>query len=488
VHIPAIAKPNFPVLETAGTCKDIYFEAGAELGRQDLLTYTNAHIEYKIHPSHRYYMLSIPLTGIMAGHFNKGGNPPVYMKEFYLDGTLAAWKNITDPYKSLPLGGGFAFRAGGSEEISVNLPVGPAYRLAGSAPIEEPLLFGSDEKYGDSHFALAGNPFLTSIDYDALVAQNSDVITPNYLLWNEGKAYTGHTPDGNWGAIEEDQLTDIGNTRSIAPLQSFIVEEGDNTGSLTALTFDITDEIDVIAATGQGQLRSAANTSDKLNIIASNETGSILTFIANREYGQATVSKRDARKLFADLNNVPDIYTLKDSENGEVALGANIIDSNNALIPLGLLTNYTGKIKFTLKGMDSYDATIYFIDGDTQIDITGLDTYEYEFDYAPTTENGKAVADNNRFSIQFAPNAPTGLNKVTGQTTVYSRNHIIYATSASSLIRQIWVYNLQGKLVYVDKNIDALFCSVPLTTTIPDIYVVKLITDDGVTNSKLINK
>jgi hypothetical protein len=497
VIIPA--STTYPELETGKTyaCKDISFKAGAELGRQNLLTdYTtiSAQIEYKLDPVHRFNMLAIPVGEITADQFYLGGSPKVYLKEYYVtDGEkLAAWKNITNFNQPLSLGSGFAYRVGnelGNGLVSVTIS---GTGLADGF-ISETLQFGSDSKYGSSRFALAANPFMTSINFATLANQESSPpITPNYLIWNDQKAYTGYTPNGIWGNLDAaTNPTDITTATGygiIAPLQSFIVEEISVGNTNDQLSFNLAD----ISATGQGQLRSTTPLSDKLSFVASNENASILTFIANREYGQATVSNRDARKLFSSLSNIPDIYTLKESENGQVALGANIIDSNNTLIPLGLLTNYNGNIKFTFQGMDSYNAAITFIDmvENKQIDLTGLTAYEYSFDYTPVLENGQAIAENNRFFIQLAPATPTGVSKIISTNpVVYSKNRVIYAVSApSDIIRQVWIYNVQGKLVYADKHVNTSSCTIPYGTAIPEVCIVKLITGEGVKNVKLITK
>jgi hypothetical protein len=477
VYIPA-SVTRFLILEGNYSCNDIYFEAGAELGRQDLLTCNKAYVDYKLDPAHRFYMLSIPVNDIKASDFYLGGNPPVYLKEYYLTSEGgAAWRNITEFNKSLPLGSGFAYRVGGNKETTV--------RISGTLTkndVPETLNFGSDSRYPDSYFALAANPFMTSIDFSKL--ENSS-ITANYLIWNEGKVHVGYTPLGTWGGITEINNTDYG---KIAPLQSFFVEKSSEATD-GQLTFNLN-----IAATGTGTLRSETAPSDKLSIIATNSADSVLTFIATREYGQSTVSSSDARKMFSTANSSPDIYTLKASGNGQVALGANIINTDNMLIPLGLSTTYSGNIRFTFYGMDTYNALITFIDQveNKQMDISGLSSYEYSFDYAPSPANEQAVTEGNRFFIQLAPTDPTGgLDKATTgtQATVYSKGGTIYAaTAASDPIRQMWVYNTQGTLIYADRQVNTSFCSIPSGVTLPEICIVKLITEKGVKNVKLINR
>jgi hypothetical protein len=462
VEIPSSS--NYPVLTKASACKDIFFEAGAELGRQDRLTYATAHVDYALESAHRYYMLAVPLQGIKSGDFYLGGTPAVYMKEYHNTDDLAAWQQITQLEHSLPLGAGFGLRV--ADDVTIKI----SGSMAGEN-VRENLLFGTDTQYGNSAFALAANPFMTSIDFTQLIADNPH-ITSNYLIWNDTQGHIGYTPDGEWGGGIVNG-TEYG---KIAPLQSFFIEQ--NTSGNYELVFDIA----TLGATGSATLRSAAVSGNKLNIVASNEAGSILTFIANREYGQPAVSNRDARKLLPATTNLPDIYTLKDSDSGVVALGANIINTNDAIVPLGLSTAYTGAIQLEFSGMDSYNANITLIDmvENQYIDISDRASFSYSF------ENN--VNPENRFYIQFTPKTITGIEAPAGtQGSVYSRNGMLHAVAGTSgLIRQIWVYDLQGKLVYADKNIDAPAHIV--NAALPAVCVVKLITEKGVKNVKLINK
>ncbi|MDR2805481.1 MAG: T9SS type A sorting domain-containing protein, partial [Dysgonamonadaceae bacterium] len=233
------------------------------------------------------------------------------------------------------------------------------------------------------------------------------------------------------------------------------------------------------------------NTNNKLEITASNETASVLAFIAQRPEGQTTVGNADARKMLNDVSSLPEVYTLKPTANGSIAvLGANIIPAGEALIPVGLFTSHTGAMSLTFKGMDSYEnTTITLIDNATdnkEIDLTGLSSYRYDFDFEPATAGNEILPVEDRFAIRFAPSTPTGVHTPSVSALVYSKNQSIHIVSdASNLIKQIQIYNAQGILVHTGDQLNTSSYIVDYPAN-AGVCIVKVITKQGIKNVKLI--
>ncbi|KAA6302702.1 MAG: Streptopain [Candidatus Ordinivivax streblomastigis] len=475
-------KNSYPVLNTSITIKSITFEPGAEITNQQNLTLTDkATVQYKL-AGERWNMLSIPVTDAKTADFYFDDRC-TFFSEFDATGGTARWNPVIPITVELPLGKGFAFYAYDDLKSNPNDFLSNPFNeiisvsgdLAGSS-LTETLSFGSDITYGTSPFALAANPFMTTIDFDALASANSNTITGNYLIWTEN-SFTGYSLDGIHGIVN-------GNTGTannyISPLQSFIVERASGLENSTAnLTFTLSD----IQATGLGALRASFNPANKLEITANNAAASVLTFIANREGGQSTLSDRDARKLFTDISAIPDIYTLKPSSDGLTAVGANIIRTDDITIPLGIVTSHKDKISFTFKGMDTYDVGITFIDNGEEIPLTGLESYAYDFTLETTD-----VPVENRFAIRFAPNHPTGLNSAGDtQAYIYSKNHTLFAvSSASDKIRQIQIFNVHGQLIYNNDRLNTTYYTIDCRVYPSEVYVVKLVTERGVKNVKVV--
>jgi hypothetical protein len=142
--------------------------------------------------------------------------------------------------------------------------------------------------------------------------------------------------------------------------------------------------------------------------------------------------------------------------------------------------------------MDTYDAQIRFIDrvSGTETDITGLETSQYIFDYVPKAENGEIVAEENRFYIQLSPAAATPLNPVFDDPVmVYGKNKAIHIVSgASNPLQQVFVYTIQGVLVYSATHLNAASHTIHYHPDRLQIGIVKLITAQGMKSVKLINK
>ncbi|GHT02994.1 hypothetical protein FACS189440_04060 [Bacteroidia bacterium] len=298
--------PHFPILTESkinNVCKEIYFEAGSELGRQDLLTYTKAHVQLSTNglARNQWHLLSMPISKVYTGDFNFGGYPYTFLRKFTVTpGENAGWEPFRNNNEPLAIGEGFALWVnsndgltkgnkdagegsdaligGGTRQYGIgrvsgiidfpyfedpviskahrvhkyeggksyfypfatendNLPLynkpvsvtrgADAYRLAtieeGSVKI--PLVFGEDN---GKYFALVGNPYMTTIDFDKLYTDNSTKIKPVYRIW------TGT------GFVVCDQNS------YIAPMQSFFVEKADNYIGDDKLTFNIAN----ITATG----------------------------------------------------------------------------------------------------------------------------------------------------------------------------------------------------------------------------------------------
>jgi hypothetical protein len=416
-------------------------------------------------------------------HFND--NPDTWIQKYNPKDGEAAWEYVLKLDNEFKTGEGFAFWT--SENYAFAIERGK--EALAKDKVKEELTFGKDSKYSTSaSFALAANPFMTSIDFNKLVENNSDIIDRYYLVWTEvengGEKVSGYQvyhPEGSSGLISsgnallcEDAVSNV-----IPPLQAFIVAKGSAVNN--ELTFDL-EAAGLQSDDASVQLRSAPKTGDKLEIIAGNEKAAVLAFIARRE------NSSDAYKFFAGMNDVPDVYTLKDGE----PLGVNIIRSDNVLIPIGLATAYEGNITFTFRGMDSYDANILFIDKatGTKIDLTGKETCRYAFDYVPTKEGDTVLPEENRFFVQFSPAGTTYLNTATSEPiSVYSKNKTIYiASGASDPIRQVFVYNMQGTMVYSAADVNASTHTIPYNPDIPEVCVLKIITGQGMKNVKFINK
>lgn len=472
---------SYPLLTVADTeIETITFKPGAELGGQNNLAYTSAIIQYNLKPG-RWHMLSMPFQTTAQSFYLKDlvDGREAWLQKFKSESKVdAGWSYYPNLEQNMPIGEGFAywieqFDESDIDDVSFQIEkTFAASPLAGISPTVT-LDFGEDDNYGSgSYFALVGNPFMTSIDFDALYNANNDKILSNYQVWT-GSGFTGYNKSGTFGQI----TVASGLNKYIAPLQAFFVERnGTATGSLSF-------NLSTMQATGlSAGLRTATNPENKLDITASNKTASVLTFIANRTDGQS------ARKLMNGFTDIPDVYTLAD--DATTALGANIINTDYITIPIGLATSYKGDMSLTFSGMDSYNATIKFVDVDEkeEIDLTGENSYQYDFYYTPTNANNDTIANESRFYIALTPLVITDVDAISEESTlIYAKDKAIYAISSSgNLIQQVIVFDAQGRNLYNGANLNVPAFSVnTLQFGATDIYIVKVITEKGVKTVKV---
>ncbi|GHT60870.1 hypothetical protein AGMMS50239_10660 [Bacteroidia bacterium] len=558
---------SYPILSAAASADEIIFAPGAELGRQDLLTYNKAWIALDFGTNglarDKWHLLSMPLDKVVSGDFGFGGYPYTFLRKFIINPPTggetynqAGWEPYHSNNESLSIGEGFALwvnngtsNTKGKKDTGsgVDTHISGSTRNYGLGQTNGIITFPymEDQDLSDAHrmhkyengksifytfdantenldltdsyseiergsnayrlvqmmggvwrqsfqfgednsrfFTLVGNPFISTIDFDAFQIGNSD-IKSSYQIWT-GSGFAAYDKDGPSGVVSDGVTLN----KYIAPMQAFFVEKSSSfTGNSTELTFNLAS---ISASSNHATLRSSLpvdppSVSGKLEITASAGEYSVLTYIAKREYGSAQLSDADSRKIVPGMSDVPEIYTLKESGNDKTAVGSNVIKTDDILVPLGLATAYAGNIRFQFKGMDNYGTRIAFIDliAGKEIDLTGMADYEYRFDYAPKVTKGVVEAEENRFVIRMNK-ISTGIEKANEPVHVYGSNNTIFVLSSpADPIRQIDVYNTQGQLLYSGKNVNSSLSSVNINNSVSSIYIVRLITGHGVKSIKV---
>jgi len=348
----------------------------------------------------------------------------------------------------------------------------------------KPLNFGANNQAGGD-IAIIGNPYMAALDFINFSSTNNTVINPCYHIWigGVGAGYTDFSPEGTAGVIDESNST----TQWIAPLQSFLVEKA-SSASYTDESLQFSESM--TAVNNNVALRSTGNNENKLNIDARDSIAGVRTFIAKRDGGQDEFGNLDVHKIINDISNVPEIYTLKPYQGSSVAASINIINDDELLIPIGLLTSYAGNITLSFSGMDSYGANLSLLDAETnkEINLTGLASYDYAVNYMPKIVNGTATACEDRFFIRISK-IMTGLQETLAErVNVFEANgHIQVVSGASNPIKEVMVYNQQGAMIYKKSSINAI--SYTVDRNLPTgAYIVKVISEKNMDNVKVIVK
>lgn len=340
---------------------------------------------------------------------------------------------------------------------------------------------GSDNENGK--FALVGNPFISTIDFEKFYADNSDKIGRRYYIWT-GNSYSTYTKDGSTGEAPVN--------RYIAPMQAFFVEISGSAPDPVTLNFNIVSQ-SIAAQAPFSVLRSSepeGQKNNKLEITATTGDLQYMSFIALRDYGSPTFCQADARIFSEEINETPEVYTLKDSPEGQIPLSANIVNTNEIDLPVGLATTTEGEITLTFTGMDDYESRILFIDRllKVEYDMTGMSEFSYPIFFYPPKTGDAVVAENSRFLLRFrrsTQNIETLTD--TSEAKVYSSgNQLFVSTDLTDPIVAVEIVNLAGQIVRSERNINASTFSVVLPVAVPQTYIVRLTTRRNAKSFKII--
>ena len=525
---------SYPELSAPTPVEEIHFEPGAQIGGQSYLT-GKAFVQYDLSVADRWWMLSIPLGQVYPADFAFGGYPVTYMQTFASEGegsaiTKGQWIDLYENnHSAFTPGDGFVLwldtdggnsckglkRLDGIRELPFfqhhdgsgsssdafysNVNQSHEYDGSNSTFYNFELISGEYERktadsytvgrtsaayqlagatvnkslnFGDGNFALVGNPFMATLDFDAFYAENATEIKPYFYIWT-GKGYE------IGGACEDDCIT---LDSQIAPLQGFLVEKPETPGSGLLTFTEAMTTVDPSAT-----LRSSEGNKNKLDIVASNPVKAVRTIIAKREGGKTEFGDWDARKIIHGISEVPEIYSLKPYRGRSIAAAINLINNDDdVLIPLGLATSYAGNITLSFSGMNAYDANISLIDAveNRETDLTGLAVFDYVVNYTPKTVNGVTATCDDRFFIRIAKSTTGPTGSIADQVNVFVSNNLVRIVSGTANpIKEVMVYDLQGMLVHKATFAGTVSHAVNLW---PGTYIVKVISEKNSDNVQFI--
>lgn len=339
---------------------------------------------------------------------------------------------------------------------------------------------------GEGRFALLGNPYLSSIDFDQFYEDNKTYIDPSYQLWtgDSFSAYSVPTGEGSGG-------TETPASQLIAPMQSFLVQlkEGIVPPEGVELTFHI-ENITPAAISTSATLKSTESNrvEELLSITATNSVGSIRTFVARNELGGNEFNSLETPKLLSSVRKVPDLYFLKPLEAGSsqmLGVSYSIIGKESVELPIALATTTKGENSFTFKGMNTYlNAEIVFVDKETghRKNISAMEAYEYPFNYTPQIKDGQVVADEERFALLIHA-MPSHLEELADESPILIGNNpngwVEVFTSENDPIQSICIYDALGRMLYEKSNIGSSRHEISSANLPHSFAIVRVVTNNG---------
>lgn len=330
-----------------------------------------------------------------------------------------------------------------------------------------------------------GNPYPSAIDADLFKASNTDINTlyfwrktnnplqgtsptTSYAVYNIATATgTGVAPDGAAAGeptITPDKYIQIG--------QGFVVE--------TPQTNVVFNNAMRAANNGNKFLKTKQIVKSRIWLNLSNSSWPInqmaLCYI---DGASASLDETDSKyindspiALTSNINNVE--YTIQ---------GRPAFDPSD-VAPLNFKTDVAGDYTIALDHFDGVFATgqdVYLVDSKTGTE-TNLKTGSYTF-------VATAGADNARFSLKYQRTLDVNASVFNeNSVNVYKNNGMLYVNSGSLAISNIKVFDIQGRLIAEQKNLNATSAIIKDLRASNHVLIVKIEGEDSsVVTKKVMN-
>lgn len=501
---------------------EIYFKPGATLLNQHLLSYTKAHVEFTMTNGKAYWMAS-PLQDVYAGDMyapvkgkqhtpafepitystakNDRWDMPFYQKAWnkvvwYMDNNntevvvplvKSNWNiEYNDVWVPYTIGKGFYSRVEERDAL-VRLPKDDtsygyetkalsttgsrenAGRLANTTDGSITLYLSTVDNDGD-HF-LIGNPYMAYLDMEQFLEANKTILAKKYwTVDGKGGIFVG-TPDVVWP--KDSELT----SGYIAPMQAFFVESVDYTPETTRADEPTDTESKQVTFTASMTV-SAEDITTSAETKAFAATNPVLTLTASSKQGQsraAVVQKSDASNQYeADKDAValldseidaPMAYTIA----GNYAAAVNAIhDYKN--VPLGVYAKDGEEVELTIEGASQLVSPLYLYDAVTR-STTPIEGDSYTLSLTGSSHG------------RYFLTTDEGI-KAEGDIRIYSPadGQLIIASTPSDRLKQVQVYDLNGRMVESRQNVGTATCQLYVSS---GIYIVRVQSEQGEAQAKL---
>lgn len=464
-------------------CRDIHFELGAQMLHAEQLLYNKAWTDVEITPG-QWTAVSTPLQGVVAGDwyaptatgrqeteyfkditFNDNDynrlNPAVYQRSWSTganivengsDKTLvsfdtewsSAYNDASVPYVA---GGGFSIKGVTSNssllfrfpkaDTSYDVSTGTLNRdnagkllVSNMVDRSDPYTYVHSDKVtvkltpsADGKYLMVGNPFMASLDVQAFVAANSDVLAQKYW-YNSDVTSTAVTYDADTKTWSEGKYLAV-------PYSVFYVEAADPATATDGVTVTFMADMQEM---GASNLPIPAPAS--LKITAEDAEGSssaAVRYAASASNGFGMEDAQMISGLTGNADNAPKVYTVA----GNTAVSVNQLKDAQR-IPLGVTAADGSVVTLTFSGVAAVkDAAIY--DAELQSETPLYEGYQL-------TVNGPSYG---RYFLIGHGSGTTGITE-TGADGNVSVSSIVprqVVVTSDTALRSVSVWSAGGALL-----------------------------------------
>lgn len=465
-------------------CRDIHFELGAQMLHAEQLLYNKAWTDVEVTPG-QWTAVSTPLQGVVAGdwyaptatgrqeteyfkdiNFTDGGynrlNPAVYQRSWSTGASIvengggttpvsfatewsSAYNDASVPYVA---GGGFSIKGVTSNssllfrfpkaDTSYDVSTGTLSRnnagkllVSNMVDRRDPYTYVHSDKVtvtltpsADGKYLMVGNPFMASLDVQAFVAANSDVLAQKY--WISSDLTTAAV------TYDESNKTWSENTSLIAPYSVFYVEAKTPSTATAGVEVKFTADMQKFETTSTGEGSQTAS----LKITAEAAEGSssaAVRYAASASNGFGMEDAQMISGLTGNADNAPKVYTVA----GNTAVSVNQLKDAQR-IPLGVTAADGSVVTLTFSGVAAVkDAALY--DAELQSETPLYEGYQL-------TVNGPSYG---RYFLIGHGSGTTGITE-TGADGNVSVSSIVprqVVVTSDTALRSVSVWSAGGALL-----------------------------------------
>lgn len=400
----------------------------------------------------RYWYISQPVTSAAAGVF-------LHIWMFTYNEATGSWSPfIEDPGTPLNLMQGYAVWTSSTNSWypGVIPPIGDttvAYEgTLNTGSLSTPLTSVTDG------WNFLGNPYPSSVDWDAAGWTKTNLTTNAYYVWNAGSYATYSTGGGGSNTA----------TQYIPAAQGFFVNAN------ASGTLGVSNA--VRAHSTQTFWKNRENMLNRLSMTITNGNVNDETVIYFHESATAELDYDfDAFKLMAE--SAPQAYTMLGEEKMAINTFNNPVQTPS--VNLGINAPETGEYTITASNIESFDATtpIYLEDlaNGTIVNLRETSTYTFTADEGPS----------GRFLVHFTAVQGIGDEPASETISIYAANRYIYV-NCNSHYGEISVFNILGQEVGRQTASGGLNkLAVPYGNAV---YIVKVISENSTVTKKVFVK
>ncbi|MFZ4708046.1 MAG: T9SS type A sorting domain-containing protein, partial [Bacteroidales bacterium] len=323
---------------------------------------------------------------------------------------------------------------------------------------------------------LIGNPFPSAVDWDYMISHSllsANVDHALYYYDNSVPRYRYYIP-----------LTGgIGNSLSGAdgyiPAMQGVMVHVNLPGTSESVTFrnDARDHRNLTT-----YYKDAPLTDNVLNITVEGDNSRDDARICF--YDLATENfdgSYDAYKLFSYNTTIPELYSVT-TDSSQLAINTLPLSQMYVTVPLGFLPGTTGIFTFSAEGVNRFPSTTYIFLEDLKTKTLQKlnDNQAYNFTSTPSD-------DANRFLLHFQDATSISNPEIGKNITIHAENGVITVLQTGNQNGNIKVTDLAGRTVSTTNLIAGSPAIINMHGN-PGVYIVSIITNNGVSNAKIIVK